>query len=200
MKDFSRPRGRLGALPLAARAVYSIFLVLTLLGLGLTAWLTQDMVGEDLGRLSEYYAGTSTASAERPPSRGGPHMELPPEAELVPVAEPIPLRKLLEVTHFHLFSMPVYLMILSHLFLLSTLTTRAKITWIAVATLATTGHIAAPWVARAAPTGSAAFCATSGGLLALSFIVMSLVPLWEMWRPAPHHRTDMPPGSEALPR
>ena len=56
MQDFTRPSGRLRALPLGARAVYSVFLVFTLVGLALTLWLTHDMVGLDL------------SDAEQPPS------------------------------------------------------------------------------------------------------------------------------------
>jgi hypothetical protein len=98
------------------------------------------------------------------------------------------LRKLLEVTHFHLFSMPVYLLVLSHLFMLSRCGERTKAGWITVATLAVGGHIAAPWLARAgAPTAALAY-GLSGLLLGLSFVVMSVLPLWEMW--APGERSD----------
>jgi fatty-acid desaturase len=99
-----------------------------------------------------------------------------------PDADAMPLRKLLEVTHFHLFSMPVYLMILAHLFMLSRWGTTAKLTWIALATLAVATHLAAPWIARSHVAGARAFYAFSGGLLMVTFLVLALVPLFEMWR------------------
>jgi hypothetical protein len=49
----------------------------------------------------------------------GPALFLPPDGEDLAAFEPMPRRKLLEITHFHLFSMPVYLLILSHMHMLS---------------------------------------------------------------------------------
>jgi hypothetical protein len=93
----------------------------------------------------------------------------------------MPLRKLLETTHFHLFTMPVYLMILAHLFMLSRLRQGSKVFWISGGTLGVAAHIAAPWVARSGGPGARVFYALSGSLLLGTFVVMSLVPLYEMW-------------------
>ncbi|MFW2390245.1 MAG: hypothetical protein ACN4G0_18055, partial [Polyangiales bacterium] len=71
MQDFTRPAGRLRALPLGARAVYTVFLVFTLLGLALTLLLTHDMVGVDLSRADEYYAG-EVAPVDESDIEGGP--------------------------------------------------------------------------------------------------------------------------------
>ncbi len=100
--------------------------------------------------------------------------------------EPMALRKLLEVTHFHLFSMPVYLLILCHLYVLSRASVRSKAFWVGLATLATVAHIVAPWVAATGWAGSLWLYGSSGVGLALSYFVMSVVPLWEMWAPAPN--------------
>jgi hypothetical protein len=184
MKDFTRPRGRLRSLPLAARVVYSIFVLFTLAGLGLTAWLAGDILGPDLGQLGPYYAGgheSAPRSSDPTPTRG-PTLDLPADAEAaVATTPPMPIRKLLEVTHFHLFSMPVYLLILSHLFMLSRIKEATKIGWIAVGTFAVALHIAAPWIARAQGAGAAAIYGASGALMTLSFLVMCATPLWEMW-------------------
>jgi hypothetical protein len=110
-------------------------------------------------------------------------LELPDSLPEATQADPIALRKLLEVTHFHLFSMPVYLMVLCHLFMLSRWSERSKLAWIAVSTLAVAGHIAAPWLGRSGGAAARLFYAASGGLLVLGFGVMSAVPLIEMWRP-----------------
>ena len=45
----------------------------------------------------------------------------------------MPLRKLLEVTHFHLFTMPVVLLIVGHLFLATGLGERSKLAWLIAA-------------------------------------------------------------------
>jgi hypothetical protein len=118
-----------------------------------------------------------------PDSQGGPALELPPEADAPSASPPMPLRKLLEVTHFHLFSMPVYLLILSHLFMLSRLGERAKLLWIALATLGVAAHMAAPWLARSGAASARAAYGGSGAAMMLALLVLTLVPLWEMWTP-----------------
>jgi hypothetical protein len=198
MKDFTRTRGRLRNLPLPARAVYSVFLVFTLAALGVTAWLGQEMVGLDLQRLDTYYAGgveaAPAATAPPAPPAGGPVLDLPAEADAPARSEAMPLRKLLEVTHFHLFSMPVYLLILCHLFMLSRARDTTKLAWIAIATLSVAAHIAAPWVARSGAGASRMLYGASGAALAISFLVMALGPLWEMWAPGPRASEPRPSG------
>ncbi|HET6417159.1 MAG TPA: hypothetical protein VFG22_12750 [Polyangiales bacterium] len=181
MQDFTRPSGRLRALPLGARAVYTVFLVFTLLGLALTLWLTHDMVGIDLKGVTEYYGGGATPIAEVE-VESGPALFLPPGGDDLAAFEPMPRRKLLEITHFHLFSMPVYLLILSHMYMLSRSRKTAKAAWIGVGSFGTLLHIAAPWLVAQASVGALASYAISGAMLFISYSVMSVVPLWEMWR------------------
>ena len=188
MRDFQGP-GRLRKLSFHGRLVYTIFIAFTLAGFAITAWLTSDMVGLDLAGNAEYYAGIQPeAAAEAPPDEealGGPMLDLPDELGGPPEPTPMSDRKLLEVTHFHLFTMPVYLLILSHLFMLSRLRSRTKTFWIVAGAAGTAAHMAAPWVAVANPPGATAFYAVSGLLLALTFLVMCLVPLREMWSNGP---------------
>jgi hypothetical protein len=189
MKDFVRSAGRLRALPLPARLTYSIFLAFTLVALGFTGWLGADMLGANLHGIDEYYAGAAQPEPPAAPMAAdsgnapGPRLELPSDAFPPAAPDPIPLRKLLEVTHFHLFSLPVYLMILSHLFMLSSLGTRTKTLWIVTGSAGVALHIAAPWVARSGGAAARLFYAGSGLLLTAAFLVMSGVPLLEMWRP-----------------
>jgi hypothetical protein len=184
MKDFARGPGRLRQLPLLARLTYSTFIGFTLVALALSAWLGADMIGADLARFDEYYAGAPGAAPARValPS-DGPNIEIPDDMPETPPHDAIPLRKLLEVTHFHLFSMPVYLMILSHLFMLSRWSVRAKLAWILAATTAVVAHVIAPWLARGGGAGARAFYAGSGLALGVSFAVLSAVPLIDMWQP-----------------
>jgi len=181
MQDFTRPSGRLRALPLGARAVYTVFLVFTLVGLALTLFLTHDMVGLDLSGADEYYGGEAEP-VEEAEVVGGPALVLPPDGESLAAFERMPRRKLLEITHFHLFSMPVYLLILSHIYMLSRARKRAKAVWISVGSFGTLLHIAAPWLVAYECAGAVAAYAVSGVLMLVSYFVMSVVPLWEMWR------------------
>ncbi|MBT8469298.1 MAG: hypothetical protein KJN97_11170 [Deltaproteobacteria bacterium] len=181
MQDFTRPSGRLRALPLGARAVYTVFLLFTLVGLALTILLTHDMVGLDLGGADGYYGGEAP-TVDEPNTRGGPALVLPPDGENLAAFEPMPRRKLLEITHFHLFSMPVYLLILSHMYMLSRSRKESKIAWVAMGSFGTVLHIAAPWLVAHGYAGSVLVYALSGLLLLVSYLVMSVVPIWEMWR------------------
>jgi hypothetical protein len=186
MKDFIRPAGRLRALPLPARFVYSVFNLFSLIALAETAWLGADMVGASLGGVESYYAGKSSlppSAAQAAPPAGGPVIELP-EEPLTAEAEPMPLRKLLEVTHFHLFSMPVYLLILSHLYMLSRTRAGLKSGVIAGGSLGVLLHMLAPWIARTGSAAGTVFYGISGALLSVCMLVMSVVPLIEMWTPA----------------
>jgi hypothetical protein len=185
MRDFVRPAGRLRMLPLPARLVYSVFNLFSLLALAETAWLGADMVGANLEGVEAYYAGKSGAppsAAKAPDPAAGPVIELPDEP-LTAEAAPMPLRKLLEVTHFHLFTMPVYLLILAHLFMLSRIHAGVKIGFILGGSLGVLLHMLAPWVARSGSAGSVLFYAISGVLLLVCMLVMSSVPLVEMWAP-----------------
>lgn len=181
MQDFTRPSGRLRALPMAARAVYSVFLAFTLLGLVLTLVLTNDMVGLDLSGADQYYGG-EIALIDEPEIDGGPALVIPEDGEDLAAFEPMPRRKLLEITHFHLFSMPVYLLILCHMYMLSRARKLSKAAWIALATFGTLLHVAAPWLIAYRCAASVAVYAVSGSVMLLSYAWMSLVPLWEMWR------------------
>ena len=202
MKDFARPRGRLRALTFHARLAYSVFLGFTVTGFALTAWLLDDMVGVRFQRVAEYYAGAESPDPEPESSAlgaqggsGGPVIDLADDAATVGVATAMPQRKLLEVTHFHLFTMPVYLLILSHLFMLSRVSGWFKTSTIALAAAGTALHVAAPWAAAAeGSVASVALYAISGTAMGVSYLVMSVLPLWEMWWPEPAQRLAEAPS------
>lgn len=185
MRDFARSGGRLASLPVAARVVYTIFLTFTLAALALTVWLTEDMVRLDLSELGPYYAGEPSGDVpvEALPEGDVPDLDLPPELAEPAAAPAMSRRKLLEVTHFHLFSMPVYLLILSHLYMLSRARNAAKLAWIGAGSVAVVAHLCAPWVAASSGSSAAWLYGGSGALMAVAFFWMSVVPLWEMWAP-----------------
>jgi len=195
VKDFAKAKGRLRPLAFHARLAYSIFLGFTLVGFGMTAWLFSDMVGMDLSGAPEYYAGTPGEPLHEPAfeaTGGGPALVLPDEAALAPVATPMSRRKLLEVTHFHLFTMPVYLLILAHLFMLSRVGSAFKAWVIGAASVGTVAHIAAPWAATSGSTESIILYGGSGTVMTVAYLIMCVLPLWEMWTPAPSTSRSQP--------
>ncbi|MGB5348673.1 MAG: hypothetical protein WBN10_03685 [Polyangiales bacterium] len=57
-----------------------------------------------------------------------------------------------------------------------------NVAWVAIASFGTALHITAPWLVAHGFAGSLAAYALSGLLLLISYLVMSIVPIWEMWR------------------
>jgi hypothetical protein len=139
------------------------------------------MIGIDLDRADDYYRGEAVPIEVAEP-QGGPALLLPPGGEELAAFEPMARRKLLEISHFHLFSMPVYLLILSHMYMLSRSRKKAKATWITLGSAGTLLHIAAPWLVAYGFAGAIVSYAVSGVLMLASYLIMSVVPLWEMWR------------------
>ncbi len=192
MRDFERS-SRLSRLPTTARLVYSGFLVYTLAALAVTVWLTDSVVGLRLERVSEYYAGAAPASGPTPrdtTEEAGPTLDLPEDvaSTATPAVEPKPLRSVLEVTHFHLFTMPLYWMVLAHLYALAR-AHRGQAWVITIAGLSVGAHLLAPWFARSALPGAKLYYAASGLCLGVSFLWMAVVALADLWRPTSKART-----------
>lgn len=186
MREFGK-KSRLALLPLSARLVYSVFLGFTLVGLFVSAWLGETSVGLDLGKFDSYYAGAPVVAVESAPAADseGPTFDLPEELSAPPKPEPKSFRTTLEVTHFHLFTMPIHWLVLAHLFALCAISERAKAVFIVSSALGVAAHLAAPWIARQGGALSKVFYAGSGILLLVSFGWMAIAALLEMWRGQP---------------
>ncbi len=192
MRHFAGPGIRLWNLSREAKLVYTFFCVFSLGAMASSVLLYEDMVGPALRggaieRVRRYYgAQAALPPAEAAAPRGGPAIDVPTEAaEEARITVAMPARKLLEVTHFHLFTVPVFLLIISHLFMLGGAGPRAKVAWIVAGWSAAALHLLAPWLTRAA--GGLAFTyPLSGAALLVSCIVLAGYPVWGMWhRPRP---------------
>lgn len=206
MRYFSRPSG-LERLSLEARILYTGFCVFMALGSVSSVWLYADgELGTSADGARRYYLGdeapttapaptrvgpsdaTNTASATVAPS--GPALELPVDAEaaviVAPVAEGLRFakapRQVWETFHFHLFSVPVCLLIIGHIFMLSGLATPVKAWTIGVASLATLVHLAMPPLIRLASPSFAAGMFPSAIVMGTTWLFMTLWPIGEMWR------------------
>jgi hypothetical protein len=206
VRDFTASAGRLRSLSLGAKLLYSAFALASVIGL-LVSWRLYGAMVQDAGAAA-YYAGApvaapppaptqAPAAAEGPALDLGPEIELPgtPEAPRV-LVEQISERKLLEVTHFHLFSVPVYVLILAHLWLLARLPSWLHTAGVAAAVVTSGLHIAAPWLIRSAP-GAAALMPISGVAMLLSLGAMAVVSTVDMWLPRRSRRGEAAPADEA---
>ena len=192
MRQFASGGFRLWNLSVEAKVLYTAFCVLILCGIVSSALYYGDLVGGGLGGVRRYYGGESDDGTAGPaggaePSRAGPAIDMPPDVDARPqkIVVAVTYRKLLEVTHFHLFTMPVVLLIVGHLFFATALSPRAKLGWVGTASATVFLHIGTPWLVRYVSTGLAFLHAFSGAAMTLAMGVLTIYPVFAMWRKAP---------------
>ena len=90
-------------------------------------------------------------------------------------------RELAEVTHFHLFTMPVVFMILVHVMFLTNASQalKAALTWSGFGGVIL--YLISPWLISYISPVFVLTMLTGDTLMMLSFFVMMAVPLYEMW-------------------
>jgi hypothetical protein len=95
--------------------------------------------------------------------------------------EPMSFRELAEVTHFHLFTMPVVFMILAHVLYLTDTgnATKAATTWASFAGVAL--DLLSPWLITYVSPVFVLTMLTGDILMTISFLVMMVIPMYEMW-------------------
>jgi hypothetical protein len=90
-----------------------------------------------------------------------------------------------ELLHFHLFSVPIYLLVAGHLFLLSAFSAKVKTAAISAAIAFTAVHLLAPWLVYFGGGALAWLYPISGAGMLLAFALLLGVPLYEMWSGRP---------------
>lgn len=115
--------------------------------------------------------------------------ELPPKCRDVFIyrgsdatfGEPMSFRELAEVTHFHLFTMPVVFMILVHVLYLTSTSHAVKVwmTWLSFAGVVL--DLASPWLITYVSPFFVLTMLTGDTLMMVTFLVMMWIPLHEMW-------------------
>jgi hypothetical protein len=95
--------------------------------------------------------------------------------------EPMSFRELAEITHFHLFTMPVVFMILTHVMYLTSASHVLKtvITWAGFGGVIL--DLLSPWLISFVSPLFVVSMLTGDMLMTVSFLVMMVVPLYEMW-------------------
>lgn len=157
MKIFATREYQLSQLPFGARLFYSLFLVMVLLGLMSCLGFAFAKSGFSTEALAEYYRQDSSALG------GKPFLEL------------------LETAHFHLFSMPVFFLVLGHIFFLSSLSEYTKLVVVVTAFVALLAEIALPWLIVYQSGAWAWLEHPTRIALFGTFLIFIVVPLREMW-------------------
>jgi len=190
MRQFASGGFRLWNLAVEAKVLYSAFCFLILCGIVSSALYYGDLVGGGLAGVRRYYGGEEGQAAPAlvgAPAKAGPEIDLPADGEVAaqPIVVAVTYRKLLEVTHFHLFTMPVVLLIVGHLFFATALSPRAKLGWIGAGSATVVLHIGTPWLVRYGSTRLAFLHALSGSAMTLAMSVLTIYPMVVMWRKPP---------------
>lgn len=140
------------------RLLYTQFLFLMLAGFLFSFFWAHSMTNLTLQGIADHYRGSDAT-----------------------FGEPMSFRELAEVTHFHLFTMPVVFMILVHVLYLTQAshTTQIWLTWLSFGGVAL--DLISPWLISYI---SPIFVLTmlAGDILMMgSFLAMMAIPLYEMW-------------------
>lgn len=186
MRQFARPFP-ITRLSLEARVLYTGFLLFLVLGFASSVWLYADSFGGWSARSAgEYYRGGDAPAPPASEDSGGPALDLPDEAAVpeAPLRLEKPARQVMETFHFHLFTVPVVLLIVGHLFMLTSLSVRLKVGVIAFASVTTFAHLLAPLLVRFVGPQWGVLMPVSVVGAALGWLPMLLWPLWEMWWPS----------------
>ena len=163
MKNFAYSTFRLRDASFEIRLVYSLFLVFILGGLA-TTWAFQfQRIGFSYERIVAYYLGGEIAG----------QMFFPKN-----------LNALLEETHFHTFTMSVIFLILSHLFLSTSVGRATKLFFILVTFFSHAADIGSTWLIRTQSSSFAYLLMMSWIGLWIGYLGMILIPAYEMWVPA----------------
>ncbi len=88
---------------------------------------------------------------------------------------------LLDVTHPHIFEMPLIILVLCHFLMRTGLASWAKVLAYGLSFGGVAGMLVTPWLVRYVSIRFAPVMLVSAVALALSALPLILVPLWEMW-------------------
>jgi hypothetical protein len=140
------------------RLVYTFFLLFMLAGFAFSFFWAHSMTGLSPQGIADHYLGSDAT-----------------------FGEPMSFRELAEVTHFHLFTMPVVFIILVHVLYLTMASNRIKVlmTWAAFSGVLL--DLISPWLISYVSPIFVLTMLTGDMLMVVSFLVMMVIPMYEMW-------------------
>ena len=164
MQAFSRRGFQLRRASLETRVAYTGFLLLTAPGAATLVALSIGRMGLSPSAIATYYRGGQT------------EMSFPKQ-----------FWQLLEVSHFHLFSVPVVVLILAHLLYATPVSRRARVWLTALTFLGAAMEIGSPWAVRYLAASFAWALLAGWALLAFGIAAIVVLSLIAMWGPQRWH-------------
>ncbi len=140
------------------RLLYTLFLLLMLAGFAFSFFWAHSMTDLSPQGIADHYRGSDAT-----------------------YGEPMSFRELAEITHFHLFTMPVVFMILIHVLYLTMASNQLKQAATYGAFAGVLLDLVSPWLITYVSPVFALTMLTGDLLMTVTFLVMLAVPLYEMW-------------------
>lgn len=140
------------------RLLYTLFLFLILVGFTFSFFWAHSMTGLSPQGIADHYRGSDST-----------------------FGEPMSFRELAEVTHFHLFTMPVVFMILAHVLYLTATSSVVKVgtTWMAFGGVML--DLVSPWLITYISPLFVLTMLMGDIFMTVGFLIMTAIPLREMW-------------------
>jgi len=200
MRQFSQKGFRIEQLSFEAKLIYSSFLFFALAAMVVSVLYYGALVGNRPFQGARQYYGqeNSVSIAKAPTNVTGPVLEFPEDMDMHlpstqgPMLLSVSRRKLLEVTHFHLFTLPIFLLVIAHIFMLCSMRPALK-GGVLLSSIASSGiHMLAPWLVFWGGASWAFLMPITGAWMTISMLVLILWPAWAMWRSPPTKRRSQP--------
>lgn len=176
--------GGMWSLPTSNKIFFTFFLSIMAIATGLGFLNYYERTGFSSQKTIRYYCGDKEEELDTPPSAEENRLKLE-EGLFFPKS----YRELLEVTHTHIFSIPIVIFVLSRIMAMTHTREGLKITVYGVSFMGIILNLAAPWLIRYASPHFVITFTISNILLILSFGAYIFIPLYEMWIRIDHSAT-----------
>lgn len=159
MKEFQNQKMAIHRLSKPTRFVYSAFLTFSLISYVVMIVIATQRAGWFPGGVSDYFLGNE-ARDTYPKTTG----------------------ELLEVSHFHLFTIPLMLLVQGHIFVMSSFS-KKWIHWVVTASFISGAfYITGPWLVIYIGPSTAIIGIFGRFILIVTLFIMTIYPLKDMWR------------------
>jgi hypothetical protein len=140
------------------RLIYTFFLLFMLAAFGFSFFWAHSMTELSPRQIAQHYLGSDAT-----------------------YGEPMSFRELAEITHFHLFTIPVVYMVLIHVLYMTEASNRVKLwtTWASF--VGVSFDLISPWLILYVSPLFAMTMLLGDVLMGLTFVVLFIVPLYELW-------------------
>jgi hypothetical protein len=140
------------------RLLYTLFLLVMVVAFAFSFFWAHSMTSLSPQNIADHYRGSDKT-----------------------FGEPMSFRELAEITHFHLFTMPVIFLILIHVLYLTTASGPVKQLTTYGAFAGVMLDLISPWLITYVSPVFALTMLTGDLLMAATFLVLLVIPMYEMW-------------------